>query len=267
MLSNNSGKVSLKVSIIVLLLFVTAVSIFYFSFSNFIKIDACLDSGGAWNNEKQICDIDIEREISNHLWTNNTDGLAISVPDTNAVAILNDAITFENTDYFKGDYLSTLTPDIIEKGSVFYDDRKITIISKVNSSDNSQLYYATTFSVSNQSSGFFTYAGLFMYDKIKQRSSHLDSYFLGDRIKEIKITDEIQAVEINFYRHTTTQSFSEHPAEKQTINLSVTDNGTKFQFYKGIHPSWDKNQDSINDCESDDSCDHTTDYSKAREQL
>ena len=75
--------------------------------------------------------------------------------------------------------------------------------------------------------------------------------FLAIESKRLKITDEIQAIKISFYRHTTTQSFSEDPAEKQTINLSVTDNGTKFQFYEGIHPSWDKNQNSINDCEND----------------
>jgi hypothetical protein len=267
MLSSNSGKLSLKVSTTVLLLFITAASISYFSFRNFLKIDVCLDSGGAWNDKKQICDINIEREISNHLWTNHTDSLVINVPETNTVAILNDAIALEDADYFKGEYLKIHSPDIIEKGAVFYDDRKITIISKVAPDNNTKLYYATTFSVSNQGSGFFTYAGLFLYDRTKQKSIHMDSYFLGDRIKEVKITDEIQAIKISFYRHTTTQSFSEYPAEKQTINLSVTDNGTKFQFYKGIHPSWDKNQDHINDCENDGTCDHTTDYSKAREQL
>lgn len=33
---------------------------------------------------------------------------------------------------------------------------------------------------------------------------------------------------------------------------------------KKMHPSWDTNNDSINDCESDGSCDHTIDYSKPR---
>lgn len=33
---------------------------------------------------------------------------------------------------------------------------------------------------------------------------------------------------------------------------------------KRMHPSWDTNNDSINDCESDGSCDHTIDYSKPR---
>ena len=33
---------------------------------------------------------------------------------------------------------------------------------------------------------------------------------------------------------------------------------------KRMHPSWDINNDSINDCESDGSCDHTIDYSQPR---
>lgn len=28
-----------------------------------------------------------------------------------------------------------------------------------------------------------------------------------------------------------------------------------------MHPSWDKNEDGMNDCENDGTCDHTVDYS------
>ncbi|MBT1063173.1 cupin domain-containing protein [Bowmanella sp. Y26] len=31
-----------------------------------------------------------------------------------------------------------------------------------------------------------------------------------------------------------------------------------------MHPSWDSNNDGINDCEDDGSCDHSVDYSKPR---
>lgn len=34
---------------------------------------------------------------------------------------------------------------------------------------------------------------------------------------------------------------------------------------RGMHPSWDINNDGINDCEHDGSCDHTVDYSRPRE--
>ncbi len=32
----------------------------------------------------------------------------------------------------------------------------------------------------------------------------------------------------------------------------------------GLHPSWDVNEDGLNDCETDGSCDHTVDYTKPR---
>jgi len=32
----------------------------------------------------------------------------------------------------------------------------------------------------------------------------------------------------------------------------------------GMHPSWDKNNDGINDCEDDGSCDDSIDYTKPR---
>jgi hypothetical protein len=32
----------------------------------------------------------------------------------------------------------------------------------------------------------------------------------------------------------------------------------------GMHESWDKDKDGINDCEKDGICDHTIDYSKLR---
>jgi len=41
-------------------------------------------------------------------------------------------------------------------------------------------------------------------------------------------------------------------------------NTQALKLNKRMHPSWDTNNDSINDCESDGSCDHTIDYSKPR---
>jgi len=264
MLSKSSEKNSVKVIATVLLLFITAASITYFSFKNFYNIDVCLDNGGAWNDKKQICDINIEREISNHIWTNNIDGLKINIPETDAVAILNDVVTFDNADYFTANYSSKHSSTLIEKGSVFYDSRKIILISKVETDTSTRLSYAAPFTVSNQGSGLFTYIGLFIYDKALQKSTHLDSYFLGDRVKDVKISDEIQAIKVSFFQHTITQAFSEHPTERQTIHLSVAGKQKKFQFYKSIHPDWDKDQDGINDCENDGSCDHTTDYTQGK---
>lgn len=47
-------------------------------------------------------------------------------------------------------------------------------------------------------------------------------------------------------------------------NLIVLKNCSIDKPIKRMHPSWDINKDSINDCESDGSCDHTIDYSQPR---
>lgn len=50
----------------------------------------------------------------------------------------------------------------------------------------------------------------------------------------------------------------------QIGDVTLLKNCTSKKPDKQMHPSWDKNNDSINDCESDGSCDHTTDYSIPR---
>lgn len=50
----------------------------------------------------------------------------------------------------------------------------------------------------------------------------------------------------------------------QIGDVIVLKNCTTKKPSKKMHPSWDKNNDSINDCESEGSCDHTIDYSRPR---
>jgi len=50
-------------------------------------------------------------------------------------------------------------------------------------------------------------------------------------------------------------------------NVIVLKNCSINKPIKRMHPSWDINNDSINDCESDGSCDHTIDYSQPRKIL
>lgn len=50
----------------------------------------------------------------------------------------------------------------------------------------------------------------------------------------------------------------------QKGDVTLLKNCASKKTDKQMHPSWDTNNDSINDCESDGSCDHTIDYSKPR---
>ena len=53
-------------------------------------------------------------------------------------------------------------------------------------------------------------------------------------------------------------------AENQTAHTPPIED-PKFKVHRKMHPSWDRDKDGINDCEDDGSCDHTVDYTKARE--
>ncbi len=55
-------------------------------------------------------------------------------------------------------------------------------------------------------------------------------------------------------------------AEARAAGLADTQFGATFcsEYQAGLHPSWDLNQDGLNDCEDDGSCDHTVDYSQPR---
>ncbi len=253
-----------KYIILFLIILLTAILLSYYFLKDFNSIDSCLDAGGSWNSELKKCKVDEESDIANHLWTTKVDGLAIQVPETKAVATLNEVVSLKDVDYFKGDYINDHDSKAIERGSVYFDNHKITLISKVQAVKNAEniSYYAAPFMVSNQGSGMFSYVGLFSYNKHLKKSTHLDDFLLGDRVKSIQITDEIQAINISFMSYGIDQSFSEEPSLKKSINLLVGEDA--FKPYKTMHSSWDKNQDGMNDCENDGSCDHTVDYSLPR---
>ena len=59
-------------------------------------------------------------------------------------------------------------------------------------------------------------------------------------------------------------------ASTSTASSSRTDQDDDTNKYPkapagtGMHPSWDADNDGINDCENDGTCDHTVDYSQPR---
>ncbi|HEY5715829.1 MAG TPA: hypothetical protein VIS54_05390, partial [Psychromonas sp.] len=76
-------------------------------------------------------------------------------------------------------------------------------------------------------------------------------------------------IRVDFLAHSKEQAMADYPNEPieiylQLVNLSASSEQAKFKQVKRMHSSWDKNQDGINDCEDDGSCDHTVDYSKVR---
>lgn len=63
-------------------------------------------------------------------------------------------------------------------------------------------------------------------------------------------------------------SGNRYPSEEEAAKtLNAWEYGATFCPEYKMHPSWDVNQDGINDCENDNSCDDSTDYMQPRQQV
>ena len=115
--------------------------------------------------------------------------------------------------------------DDVESGSVAVDYSKIT---PLNLGDPKQeMVFAAPFVVSNQGSGSFWYLGLFQLHNQTAHISHIDSLFLGDRIKLNTLTsaddlDVTPQLQIEYLKHGAQQAMAESPTEfvEQTIAVS-----------------------------------------------
>ncbi|NOX64735.1 MAG: hypothetical protein GXO85_02795, partial [Chlorobi bacterium] len=144
--------------------------------------------------------------------------LTIKVPETEMICKINDFITIDSTEMAKGSYT-----DGVERGIVVLDYMKITTLNIGKSKD--QIYFAAPFFVSNQGTGIFYYLGLFVQNTQKMIVDHIDSYFLGDRIKISTIDSEENDIQIKFKTHSEIQSMAEEPAEEKNIKIRVTEKG------------------------------------------
>jgi len=108
-----------------------------------------------------------------------------------------------------------------ERGEVLLDYMFINVLGPMTT-DN-KMYFVAPFSVSNQGSGLFTYVGLFEQDLDNYTIQHLDSYFIGDRIKlnEMRLWDS--NIELSFNQHGELQAYAEVPTETVHLTLGVDD--------------------------------------------
>lgn len=247
----------------ILIVILTALFFSYYLLKQFHNVDECTEVGGSWNKKTKYCDINPVKNAINHLWSVRTEGLVIMVPGVDATAILGETVSLRGGYYVKGDYVVKSNSKNIEKGSIFFNSHKVTRISKINSAKLLS-YYVAPFFVSNQGSGVFAYLGLFSYDEKLNKSHHLDSAFLGDRVKSIKIVDEVYAVKVTYLIHGEKQYFADEPRQKKVLLLMIDGEKSSLILYKKNHPSWDKNKDGLNDCEDDGTCDHSIDYSQPK---
>jgi len=239
-------------------------------YSKINSADECAKAAGVWNEVEQTC----ERTLEQTIYENLAAGFPITMryPETNKPVILDKQEKIGGGFYLRGHYQDLLQAAadgkeaVYERASLYLNISKMVLLTKA---ETGIIYFSAPFIVNTAGSGVYVYVGLFSYDLQSKNSQHLDSVFLGDRIREEKITLFDNMIRVDFLAHSKEQAMADYPNEPieiylQLVNLSASSEQAKFKQVKRMHSSWDKNQDGINDCEDDGSCDHTVDYSKVR---
>lgn len=112
--------------------------------------------------------------------------------------------------------------DDAERGKISLHTAMLMAVSKVGT-NRGETYVAAPFTVSNQGSGLFWYIGLFRRNM--DVFTLVDSRFLGDRIADVALTDQIQMVEVTFKDHAPGQPFSEPPARAKRLRFTASRTG------------------------------------------
>lgn len=226
----------------------------------------CKTRSGIWNDTMKVCVQTMEQIIYESLATAHP--LSIDYPESDIVIRLHKREVIEGNEYLSGHYEELLQKEndqqleLYDRGSVSLNISKMILLSEA---ETGLLYFSAPFVVNTAGTGVFVYVGLFSFDLQSKQGEHLDSFLLGDRIREEKIYFIKDFLQIDFKEHAAEQSYADYPSKLATLSLQLLNlfdenKKARFKEVKRMHHSWNKNQDGLNDCESDGSCDHTVDY-------
>ena len=147
---------------------------------------------------------------------NTSNAFYIKIPETKIECEITKLIASDSSSYAKGYYV---VGD--EKGEVIINNLDIVAL---NQAIDNRIYLVIPFSTSNQGSGLFKYLGTFMLDYQDKTIIHIDSYFLGDRIKINSIKyDGIEKLQIELNSHSKNQAMSEIPSDLKVVELNIVD--------------------------------------------
>ena len=269
----------------VLLALLVIVIISYFLQNRANTPEACANIEGLWNPVAEVCENTTEEVIFQSLSKPNP--LSVIYPENQRLVVLDKAEQVEQEIYLRGHYEQLLKPaegdkkPVYDRGSVFLNMSKLTLLANNRAGIT---YFAAPFVINTAGSGVFVYIGLFSYDFTSQQAKHLSSELLGNRIREEEIIVKENSVvkdnvfvqegliQVNFKSSGPDQAAAEYPTQVNQTTLQLValdpkdDKNAAFRRITTIHESWDLDQDGINDCEKDDSCDHTVDYSQVKSE-
>ena len=281
----------------VLVVFVVIVIVSYFLQNRANTPEACANIDGYWNADQNSCEDKTEKMIFQSL--SKPHPVSIVYPDNQRLVSLDKAEQVEQEIYLRGYYQDLVSsPEqkatngqdkaIYERGSVFLNMSKLSLLA-----DNRTgiTYFAAPFVINTAGRGIFDYIGLFSYDFASQQATHLSSELLGNRIREQVIVIKEKSVvkdnvfvqegviDVHFKSHGPKQAAADYPTQsnKMTLQLVALDPkddqhaafrritiNNKNTANSTMHKSWDTDSDGINDCEKQNSCDHTVDYSQEK---
>jgi hypothetical protein len=274
-----------KTFIKVLLALMVIAIVSYFLQNRGETLEACTKIDGYWNGEDKTCEETTEKIIFQSL--SKPHPVSVVYPENERLVLLDTIEQIEKNIFFQGHYDALLAPaegelsPVYDRGTVYLNMSKITLLDD-NRTDIT--YFAAPFIINTSGSGVFVYVGLFSYDFTKEQAKHLSSELLGNRVQDENIIVQEKSVvkdnvfvqegmiKVNFKSHGPKQPAAEYPTQDNTIKLQLValdpndDTNATFRRIIELHKSWDLDQDGVNDCEKDNSCDHLIDYSQAKSE-
>lgn len=242
---------------------VLVVAGWYFMHQQISSPEECEKVAGVWNENTKTCEASTEQKIYASL--SSAHPVTMNYPETDFKVTVNKVEKINEIDYLRGHYEKVLQEAVGDKEAVYERASLYLNLSKMlilNESESGLVSYVTPFITNTAGGAVLVYVGLFSYDLKTQHSEHLDSFLLGERVRGENITSIKDYLQIDFRSYAANQEFLETPSQVSALYLKIINHFTKFEKIQRMHSSWDKNNDGINDCEADGSCDHTINYSK-----
>lgn len=254
-----------KIANRIILIVVVLLAGLYFVQDKINSPEECKKIAGYWNEAKDIC----EQTTTQIIYENLSAGhpITMTYPETDIQVKINKVETVDEVYYLRGHYqkiLQAATDDeeaVYDRGLLYLNMSKMVIL---NETQGGLVHYASPFIINTVGSGVFVYTGLFSFDKESKKSLHLDSVLLGNRIRDEQISYIKDYLQVDFKDHGPDQATVDYPTQDNAIYLQLQNSFLNFKEIKRMHSSWDKEGNGINDCESENICDHTVNYSLPR---
>ncbi|OAN18130.1 hypothetical protein A3K86_04305 [Photobacterium jeanii] len=152
---------------------------------------------------------------TNHDWN-------IDLPGSKVKVTLTDLEWLGKKLYAKGDYEYGE-----ERGQIGLNAQNLLPLNFASINVDKGMVFAIPFWVSNQGSGRFDYLGLFYLDHGAKKVTHLDTYFVGDRVKlaELKVDAGFESnneILLSYYIHGEDQAMAEEPNQRVEKMIKVS---------------------------------------------